>query len=260
MNDSGGGISSQAVYQQFASAKFPSHVEGASMEWVVPYGKIASRLVPFATNRGVPVRIVNEFVEREGLSGEPLEDLSPFTFFGLFNGKVRTDDKRSACVKLAFERLGITLPVPHDFQGAPHLNPHHWRFADDVPGAIDKEWACFQAALELADAEEETDEQRQRLAEAFDEVEALRGIGESNLPIALYWIRPNRFLAIDALMDAHLASAYGIVVPKTLDGAAYLDLVDEVAVRLAEGKGPAETFPDLCVIAWREHAESVKRA
>ncbi len=258
MNDSGGGLSSQELYRQFQAARFPSSVEGATMEWVVPYGRIATRLLPFSKNRGVPCRIANEFLERERLSGGPLEDLGPFTFFGLFNGKVRTDEKRADCVGLVFERLGITLPVPHDFQGAPHLNPRHWRFADDAPGAIEAEWACFEAALALADEEDETEESRDRLCEAFDRALGFKGLGSSNLPIALYWARPNRYLALDALMDAHLASAYGISVPKDLDGAGYLDLVDEVAVALAEGEGPARTFPDLCVLAWREHAEALK--
>lgn len=247
MNDSNGGLSSAQV-ARYLDVSFPSSVEGASMEWVIPYGAIATRLLAFKGTHRTPARVVAEF-----LGVEPLPDISPFAFFGLFNGKVRTPERRSAAIKLIAERMGITLRVPHDFQGAPHLNPRHWRFADDVEGGCAKEWACFEAALALADEEEESDESRARLAAAFDEVRALKGIGDSNLPIALYWARPNRYLALDEFMNAYLAKTYGIEVPRGLSGERYLDLVDEVACALAEEGSKAKTFPDLCVLAWRAH-------
>ncbi len=245
MNDSNGGVSSAQIARML-SVNFPSHVEGASLEWVIPYGAIATRLLTFKRTHKVPNLVVAEF-----LGIDPLPDISPFAFFGLFNGKVRTDERRAAAIRLISERMGLTIRIPHDYQGAPHLNPRHWRFADDVEGGCAKEWTCFEAALTLADDPEETDEQRSALCAAFDDVRALKGIGDSNLPIALYWARPNRYLALDEFMNAYLEKTYGIVVPRDLTGETYLALVDEVAERLAEDDGEAKTFPDLCVLAWR---------
>ena len=247
MNDSYGGMSSAQI-SRMLSVKFPSHVEGASLDWVIPYGSIASRLLTFKRTHRVPCLVVAEF-----LGMDPLPDISPFAFFGLFNGKVRTDERRKAAIRLIAERMGITMRIPDDFQGAPHLNPRHWRFADDQPGGCEKEWACFEAALTLADELDETEQSRKALEAAFDEVRALKGIGDSNLPIALYWARANRYLALDEFMNAYLERTFGIVVPKDLTGKAYLELVDEVAARLAADDSEAKTFPDLCVLAWRAH-------
>ncbi len=245
MNDSNGGISSAQVARML-SVRFPSHVEGASMEWVIPYGAIATRLLVFKNAHRGMCMVVGEF-----LGIDPLPDMSPFSLFGFFNGKVRTDERRAAAIRLIAERLGVTLRVPTDFQGAPRLSPRHWRFADDVPGGIEKEWACFEAALALADELDETEESRAALEEAFDEVHALKGIGDSNLPIALYWARANRYLPLDEVMNGYLERTFGIVVPKDLTGKAYLELVDEVAARLAADESEAKTFPDLAVLAWR---------
>ena len=168
--------------------------------------------------------------------------MDPLTFFSMFNGKRASFDKRTEAVKMIIERFGLDVDVPTDFHGLPVTNPLRWRFWDGKPDTVQHNWELFSAALAFAD--NPSSDNRAEFARMFDVVHAQGNVGDANLTMAMYWIRPNVFLPADSNTRTYLRNRFDIAVPTPIKGEEYLAILSDVRERALVG------FPQISFEAW----------
>ncbi|WP_242393298.1 McrB family protein [Anaeromyxobacter oryzisoli] len=243
--------------------------------WTRFYEALADRLAAFHDRRGellgllaeiskqgdVPVQLEDRF--SDGTTGF-VRDIDPFTFLGLFNRGITTENRRTIAGALA-AKLGVTEPVPADFDGIPVLhNQKSWFFGfekerdpEDIPAL----WRVLRAALAFADSDGD-DTARAEFIAAYDHANGRAGVAW-NLTIGLYWIRPWKFLGLDAKSREYLENKLKIAIgrsgPKRRCSAQdYLAAMEVLETRFQEPSFPVHSYPETSLEAWlhREPAES----
>jgi hypothetical protein len=228
--------------------------------WIPFYEEFATRLLDFQNDRSALIAILEKVSETEPLleyvvhdkfhDGEfaPLIDVDPFTVIGIFNRKIKEENRQSIAKSLA-DALGVRTPIPEDFDGIPILNNQnswfmsfaHRRQADD----IDRLWVIFRAAQDLA--AENAPLTRSTFCTAFDQAQLVRNV-KWNLTVGLYWIRPTRFATLDSQSRNYLERHYSF--QEATDGQSYLELCDELLTSFESGSRNITSFPLLSFAAW----------
>ena len=230
--------------------------------WTKFYSEFADRLLVHRDDRwplvaairevssglGRPIPLQDQFPD--GTSG-PLEDICPFTTFGLFNRGLTDENRRTIAGGLA-EFLGVTEPVPDSFEGIPTLNNlNAWFFSyasHRSADHMDALWRVFADALKYADSGDEAD--RARFAESFSDAIARHSVGP-RLATGLYWIRPWFFLPLDGRTVEFLRHRLGVEVPRGRpDAETYLALQDQLESRFIEGDQTVHSLPELSAAAY----------
>ena len=230
--------------------------------WTDFYSEFADRLLAFRDDRkqlvaaihevsgGLPRPIPLQDRFPDGSSG-PLEDICPFTTFGLFNRGITDENRRRVAGGLA-EFLGVTQPVPGSFEGIPTLNNLRVWFFPYADGRsddhIDSLWRVFSDALQYADSGDEAD--RARFAESFDDAIARYSVG-ARLATGLYWIRPWVFLTLDGRTTGYLRSRMQLEVPRGRpDAETYMALHDLVEEQFMGDGQQVRSLPELSAAAY----------
>ena len=230
--------------------------------WVPFYTELATRLAAYRDDRAQLVKTLRGLAASEPLLGYltkdqyadgstgPLTDLDPFTVFGTFNRGI-TDENRRRLSSAIGERLGVAAKVPTDFDGIPLINNQKawfFRFEKDRGlDDIDRLWAIFMAALDLADTD--TPEHRVRLISAYDAARSLHGV-KWNLSLGLFWARPAHFATLEGRSRPFIKARFGLAAPD--DGAGYMALLDALKQRFAGGETSITSFPLLSYAAWTD--------
>jgi 5-methylcytosine-specific restriction protein B len=184
-----------------------------------------------------------------------IQDIDPFTLFGLFNRGIRESWRQALAADLA-GFLGVSEPVPQSFEGIPVLNNQKsWFFPyakDRAPDHIDKLWQVFALGLQLADAEDE--QPHAPFRDAFDAAMELHFVAW-NLTFGLYWCRPWSFLSLDERSRGYLADKLRLPLswhgPKNRCSASdLLQLITTLRQRFEEPDFPVHSFPELSLEAW----------
>jgi len=139
--------------------------------------------------------------------------------------------------------LNISADVPSDFDGVPLLNnqkSHFFGFRPDrKPGDIENLWRLFVKVVKQEDFE--------------NEYNALLGqflIGV-NITMALFWVRPEDFLAFDSSNRAYMKRRYGIVLPNRAPVySAYMSILNDIKKKMKEGVIKEKTFCELSANAY----------
>lgn len=187
-------------------------------DWINFYTELATKLLPFKTDRKALIQKIYAVYALAGLSVPTLEsrneivDIDPFTVFGTFNKGI-TNANRIALINAFVAEFEIAAKVPVNFDGIPVLNNLSATFygfkdnrkADD----IDNLWHLFASAI--AFAENDTDESRQSFSEAYDKVHDQFCI-RWNITMGLYWIRPYIFINLDSRNRWFIANAQNMPV------------------------------------------------
>ena len=230
--------------------------------WTRFYSEFADRLLVHRVDRQPLVAAVRELSSSlgrplplqdrfpDGRSG-PLEDICPFTTFGLFNRWMTDENRREIAGGLA-EFLGVTEPVPDSFEGIPtldNLNAWFFPYASERTGDhMDALWRVFSDALDYADNGDEAD--RARFSESFNDAISRHSVGP-RLATGLYWIRPWFFLTLDGRTAGFLRDRMNVEVPRGRpDAETYLALHDQLESRFIERGLPVHSFPDLLAAAY----------
>ncbi len=215
--------------------------------WIPAYREIAQRLLDWQDRQGELIAFLEQ-LRAQGLTITPLTDqddkgarfllqeIDPFTFFGVFNRQIRKE-QRMAIIAEVIKLLGVQSALPKDFDGIPVLSAlNSWfvsyrplRKTDDVP----RLWRVFRLAL----GENPLDQPD--FLRAFDEALQVRHTN-LNLTMGLFWIRPESFLNLDQTNRQYLKIK---LPPSGLSGQYYRD-----AVRLQLAK--VKSLPDLSHEAW----------
>ena len=173
-----------------------------------------------------------------------LNEIDPFTFFGVFNRRIGYD-QRIAILSQMKHYFDLQSDLPEDLNGLPVLNNmKSWFFPNQASrGANDIErlWRVFQLALE-----EDPLESREFL-KAFDEALKVKQTNV-NLTMGLFWIRPATFLNLDQTNRKYL----GIRLPG--DGLTAKFYAETVNSFRSYGK----SFPEISLAAWGAENERAR--
>lgn len=221
-----------------------------SFTWVPYYKEFAEKLLQYQENRTNLCRLIYDhedellinYLHDEGGKDDRFTDIDPFTTFGLFNRGISMKNRVSSAA--LFKRLlNISADVPSDFDGVPILNnqkSHFFGFRPDrKPDDIENLWRLFVKVVKKEDFE--------------NEYNALLGqflIGV-NITMALFWVRPEDFLAFDSSNRAYMKRRYGIVLPNRAPAySAYMSILNDIKKKMKEGVIKEKTFCELSANAY----------
>ena len=221
-----------------------------SFTWVPYYKEFAEKLLQYQENRTNLCRLIYDhedellinYLHDEGGKDDKFTDIDPFTTFGLFNRGISMKNRVSSAA--LFKRLlNISADVPSDFDGVPLLNnqkSHFFGFRPDrKPGDIENLWRLFVKVVKKENFE--------------NEYNALLGqflIGV-NITMALFWVRPEDFLAFDSSNRAYMKRRYGIVLPNRAPAySAYMSILNDIKKKMKEGVIKEKTFCELSANAY----------
>ena len=221
-----------------------------SFTWVPYYKEFAEKLLQYQENRTNLCRLIYDhedellinYLHDEGGKDDKITDIDPFTTFGLFNRGISMKNRVSSAA--LFKRLlNISADVPSDFDGVPLLNnqkSHFFGFRPDRKSDdIENLWRLFVKVVKKEDFE--------------NEYNALLGqflIGV-NITMALFWVRPEDFLAFDSSNRAYMKERYGIVLPNRAPAySAYMSILNDIKKKMKEGVIKEKTFCELSANAY----------
>lgn len=238
--------------------------------WTGFYQEFADKLLAYKNDRQKLISVLNDVYSRTGmqlpkLEADELNDIDPFTVFGLFNKGI-TDANRRKIIAVIAEVFDIGADQPTDFEGIPvlnNLNATFYAFANDERRSehdIDNLWSVFEAELAL-DADD-SEENRKAFVDAFDATVIQFSLGWK-LTMGLYWARPYSFISLDSrnrwfMADvAKAGAAIAGIVPKEKDspihdGERYLAICDTIKSELGSEECSYTDFPSLTAAAFVE--------
>ncbi|MGJ8673713.1 McrB family protein [Rubritalea sp.] len=247
--------------------RFGDHTtEEERFKWTVFYEAVADALLKHRDDRKALINFIHNLAEEFKLSyiqDKELNDICPFTVFGVFNRGYTSANRSSIATALA-NFLEVTESVPQSFEGIPILNNQKsWFFAyEENQGADDIEtlWEMFATALSSADSINEPD--RSEFIDCYNRVTQQRGVGW-NITMGLYWIRPWNYLTLDAQSQSYITNSLGIEIEKLgakkrCSAANYLKTLDTLTLRFKEDAFPVHSFPDLSLAAFNYEDNSPK--
>lgn len=242
--------------------------------WVDFYQEFAQKLAVYRDDRVDLIKKVKEIYKLSGISMPTLEkdnnlvDIDPFTVFGLFNKKLR-DENRIKLLETIAKLFDLKSKVPTSFDSLPVLNPQnatYYRFVDERnEGDIDDLWSLFISAIEYD--KNPISENKENVSNCFDIVNNQKGNGNSKITMGLYWIAPNTFLNLDSRNQWFIFES-GKFPSKILDGiesldskissADYFKIIEKVKNYLQSSESKWKNFKELSFEAWR-YSEIVNR-
>lgn len=201
-------------------------------------------------------------LEKEGVD---LEDIDPFTILALFNKGI-TDENRKTVAGEIKKEFELKSEVPEDFSGVPVVDNRNAAFyqfkGNRGERDLDNLWEVFCCALDYA--KENSEENRKRFVESFNIVTKQWGI-KWTITMALYWIRPNKFINLDVINRDYLKDK---LLPETsksyndfekmLNGEQYCELCDHISELCKNDEFDFNSFSDLSQLAWLASKEDQK--
>lgn len=241
--------------------------EQTHYDWVDFYKEFASKLLDYKDNRNELVEKVKAIYSMTGMNMPTLErennliDIDPFTVFGLFNKKLR-DDNRIKILTAIADLFNIKTPVPTTFDSLPVLNPQNatfYYFIDERgENDIDDLWELFTFAL--AYVQEPTADNKEKFMHYFDLAINKKGNGNSKITMALYWISPNAFLNLDSRNEWYIYESgkipHDVVrelpeIEGKISATKYFQIRETLRHYLQSSKSELKDFKEMSFDAWK---------
>ena len=216
-----------------------------SFTWIPYYKEFAQRLTQFQKDRKRLLNLIYDnrdellakYLHDQGGEGDLLEDIDPFTVFGLFNMGIKHENRINSA-KLFKNILDIKVDIPKDFEGIPVLNnqkSHFFGFRSHRgKNDIQNLWNLFIKVVN----DENFEEEYNTVIKQF--------IIKVNITMGLFWIRPEKFLAFDRTNRQYLKEQYGIKLPnKAPEYSEYMKILDSINKKMASGEIKENTFYEL---------------
>ena len=216
-----------------------------SFTWISYYKEFAQRLTQFQKDRKRLLNLIYnyrdellaKYLHDQGGEGDLLEDIDPFTVFGLFNRGIKHENRINSA-KLFKNILDIKVDIPKDFEGIPVLNnqkSHFFGFRSHRgKNDIQNLWNLFIKVVN----DENFEEEYNTVIKQF--------IIKVNITMGLFWIRPEKFLAFDRTNRQYLKEQYGIKLPnKAPEYSEYMKILDSINKKMASGEIKENTFYEL---------------
>lgn len=216
-----------------------------SFTWIPYYKEFAQRLTQFQKDRKRLLNLIYDnrdellakYLHDQGGEGDLLEDIDPFTVFGLFNKGIKHENRINSA-KLFKNILDIKVDIPKDFEGIPVLNNQKSHFlgfrSHRGKNDIQNLWNLFIKVVN----DENFEEEYNTVIKQF--------IIKVNITMGLFWIRPEKFLAFDRTNRQYLKEQYGIKLPnKAPEYSEYMKILDSINKKMASGEIKENTFYEL---------------
>lgn len=216
-----------------------------SFTWIPYYKEFAQRLTQFQKDRKRLLNLIYDnrdellakYLYDQGGEEDLLEDIDPFTVFGLFNRGIKHENRINSA-KLFKNTLDIKANIPKDFEGIPVLNnqkSHFFGFRSHRgKNDIQNLWNLFIKVVN----DENFEEEYNTVIKQF--------IIKVNITMGLFWIRPEKFLAFDRTNRQYLKEQYGIKLPnKAPEYFEYMKILDSINKKMASGEIKENTFYEL---------------
>ena len=168
----------------------------SSFTWIPFYTELAGKLLQYKNRREDLAKLIYSNFEKKEIKflhdydGSDFKELDPFTVYSVFN---RSMKNRIGLTQRIKELFGLKAMVPDDFEGIPVQSPMNASYItyseDRSPDGkdVDRLWKLFEQAQD----------EKSNLSKVFDAVLKQRSIAIPKLTMGLYYICPNRFLALD---------------------------------------------------------------
>lgn len=213
--------------------------------WIPFYKEFAEKLMNYRNDRSSLLSLIYEnkeqflakYLHDNKGDDDLLTDVDPFTVFGLFNRGIKSVNRINS-TKLFKMLLNMDNNAPADFEGIPILNNQRSYFFgyrnkrknDDIENL----WCLFEKVVNGEDIED-----------TFNDVIKQYGIN-INITMALFWIRPEDFLAFDSTNRAYLHKNYGISLPNSIPQyKQYMKMVNEIKDKIKTGTIREKSFVEL---------------
>lgn len=213
--------------------------------WIPFYKEFAEKLLQFRNDRKSLLKMIYDnrdellasYLHDKDGENDLCEDIDPFTTFGLFNRGIKQENRIKSAV-LFKKLLKIDANVPKDFEGIPILNnqkSHFFGFRDKRKDSdIENLWNLFEKVVKEKDFKKD-----------YNEV-IKQYIIKVNITMALFWIRPEDFLALDSTNRKYLKEQYDVDLPnKAPDYKSYISLLDNIRQQMKSDIIKEKTFYEL---------------
>lgn len=172
--------------------------------WIPFYKEFSQKLLQFRNDRKPLVNWIYGNIDgslikhfKDDNNGKRVPDTDPFTVMAIINRGITWDKKITLCKQFK-SFLNISAPVPQDFSGVPEIYSQRSNFMgfeeNRKEGDIERLWYLFECAVLNKD-----------IRESYN---ALNGqyLIKYNITMGLFWIQPNKYLALDGNNKAKLTS------------------------------------------------------
>ena len=229
--------------------------EKSSFTWIPIYTELAQRLLSYKNNRHELIDLIyhnnvlknyTSYLHRQ--DGQPLNDIDPLSFFGIFN-RGNSFENRKVMLSEIKAALNLSKEVPEDFDGIPVLDNRksfylHWDNVEAVSKSCSDLWDFF--ASFMANNLKEQD---------FNDLLNQNGKGLAMITMPLFWCKPNDFLALDSRNVKYL-NGCGINV-QVDDYISYENLLNEVKNKMNTGDLAENSFAEISYNAWKQNKHLV---
>ena len=202
--------------------------------WIPFYKEFAQKLLQFRNDRGQLLDWMYNNLQghikhlKDAPDGRRIADIDPFSVFAIINRQITYKKKIEICEK--FQKfLGISVEVPQDFHGVPEMNNMQSSFIgygkDRTNEDVERLWNLFECAVLDKDIEEAYNALKNQYLIKY------------NITMGLFWIRPDKYLALDGnnkekLTSLGIASFDGKFVPYN----EYKAIMERLDAKIASGE------------------------
>lgn len=244
-------------------------------DWVDFYKEFANKLLTYKEKRSELVGKVKAIYQKTGINMPTLDreknliDIDPFTIFGLFNKKMR-EENRIKVLKVIAELFEIRKEVQASFNSLPVLNPLNaifYNFIDQRDeDEIDNLWGLFESALSYA--KNPSSKNKENISHYFDIAINIKGNGNSKITMGLYWIAPDAFLNLDSRNEWYIYESGKIpanivntlpAIEQKISATDYFTVVEALRHYLQSPNSKLKDFKELSFEAWLYSEEINKR-
>ena len=227
-----------------------------SFTWIPFYKEFAHKLLEYKNRRQELVEtiysVLDSTMNDSGTSvvnyfkkdkDERLTDTDPFSVFAIFNRTSNVKVRRE-CVTILKECFHISATVPSDFDGIPVLNAQKSIFVYQNGKTVEQDnlllWNLFEKAVNHEDFGQE-----------YDEALKIKGVN-NNLSMGLFWICPDRFLALDSQNRAFIEKELGLKIKKEPNYKEYIQIISQVKDYMSKKTALCKNFAELSLLAWEK--------
>ncbi|MCQ2148505.1 MAG: hypothetical protein MJZ16_13485, partial [Bacteroidales bacterium] len=223
--------------------------------WVPIYKELAQKLLLYRNKRRELVEwIYSTFDSNDSkksligylheADGSRISDIDPFSVFAMFNRGTSTENRIDFLSKFK-DYMSLTSELPVDFDGIPMMNAMRsffFKWNDPQSTQIEILWELFAKAMSGISFEDEYNTTIKR-----------NGIKYS-LTMALFWILPDNYLALDSNNRSYL-NRFGFDISETPDYNSYMSILEGVKEKITSGEMPSKNFIELSAEAWANSSE-----
>ena len=221
-------------------------------DWIPFYEELAKKLLKYKDKPDELASIIyNNFDRNTEIhnlhdgDGSDYAEIDPFTVYSIFNRKVNNRSDLLAKIKKVFK---INAALPTSFEGIPLLNNLNSAFC-----CFSKDRSADGKDIErLGLLFEEAQKEKPDMEDVFDAVLKQYNIKIAKLTMGLFYICPNKYLALDKYNCTYL-SKYGINVGNLnkMKFADYESLLKDVKEKMSKNEIVEQTIPEFSENAWK---------